>query len=592
MKIALVFLLLIPVLVDSFQPNRADFDAFGTKIAINDLIFVEARNELGEFLVQFAPFNYSRESLQCEISFDDTAHYVFSVGLGEQQTSKNNISFFFLGKVAPIDGSGVDRSNRNGTFIGVAVNRDPMTIDDYIRLQRSISCNYFTIQQMYFFSAYEHQEYFVMAIFPSGQQVIGFATDFLFSYRPFPSQVVSTRSSTTVWPNNGTFYPCAADTNGQFSIIAGFLLNTGRTRIRATPTVYLMLNSNFTVLSSWNYSATTGSWQSRLTYSDITTWSKKYTMSVKINQLENSTRLLVAMPFLNTVFLFSIGNSATSLQLMNSMENGRSVGFAKSVTWLTADQAAFLVSTYSSDYQTWSSSKIYLYTKFTSTTIPSVPTALIPNAQQPLPSTINGEWIRMVSVSGSLALLDKNGGALIVLSQAAGYFAGTDSDFSPVTASMPVVSYTSPCLSGTYKTEKGIHPCTLCPAGSKNPSMFGATVCINCSSDNFCPLGSVDEFNYARLESVSQATTYPSSPDLDVFEDILLYNMVSFGSDSNCLHVSPMFWILILCAIVIILLGVMASMNLWMNPEKRDLWHDKIKHFFQRTDLVVNKELF
>jgi hypothetical protein len=300
------------------------------------------------------------------------------------------------------------------------------------------------------------------------------------------------------------------------------------------------------------------------------------------------------MSFLNTVFLFSITNSGTNLVLASSMNKGHLLGFGKSVTWLTQSQAAILFSSYSLDYVTWYSSNIYVYTSLSGTTIPSTPTAVIPNAQQPLPSTINSKLIKIISTPESLAVLDIDGGVLGILAQPPGYYASTDTSNSPIAASMPVVSYPVTCIGGTYKSDTGVHPCALCPSGSRNPGDAAATSCINCSSTSFCPLGAVYDMDSTSIASLSQAYAYPRSPDMVIFEDILLQNMFSFGSTAHCLVVSPMFWTVILLAIFLLLFIFIASMNFCVQPPKRDQWRTRIKNIFQRTDLLVsfNLQLF
>ena len=178
----------------------------------------------------------------------------------------------------------------------------------------------------------------------------------------------------------------------------------------------------------------------------------------------------------------------------------------------------------------------------------------------------------------------------MILAEQPGYYASTDTTSSPVAAAMPVISHSMACIGGTFKTDTGVHPCILCPGGSRNPGGPPALACFNCSSSNFCPLGALYEINGTLLVSQSQAVAYPRPPDMDVFEDILLDNMFSFGSTAHCIRVSALFWALILLLIVLILLVGMASMKCCMKPEKRDLWQTKIKSVFLRTDLVVGRK--
>ncbi|CAF1380842.1 unnamed protein product [Rotaria sordida] len=587
----LIILLHDSKVIATFSPDTSDYNAYGPKIAANDVLFVEAYSNGKTFVVQFAPYNYTFDSLQCSINYDDTTHYVYSVGVGQKQTTTLKPYFYFAGEVVSDNSQGTDTSGNNGTFIGIWINQDSKTVQQYLLRRQSISCDYFEVDHLEFISSYEHQEFFVIAVEPYGQYAIGLATEFGFIYRPFSSTTMTTKVGIDIWPNNSTFNPCAADASETFTIVAGFIESSARSRVRATPTVYLIWNTNLTVLSTWSYSATNNSWQSRLTYSSVNTWSSQYTMSVKINS-NDSTRVLIGMPFLNTVFLFVVSNNGTNLTLTSYFENGQSVGYGTSVSWLTSSQAAILVSTYSLNYLTWYSSKIYLYTSLNDTIVPSSPSAVIPNAQQPLPSTINSKLIRIVSTPASLAILDTEGGVVLILAEASGYYASTDISNSPVAAAMPVVSHSTKCIGGTYKSDTGIHPCILCPSGSRNPGIIASISCITCLSSSFCPLGAIYEMNSTLLTSVSQAYAYPRSPEMDVFEDILLNNMFSLGSTGHCLVVSPVFWTLILLAIFLILLLVMASLYWWFPPEKRDRLLTIIKNIFQRTDLVGEGELW
>ena len=78
---------------------------------------------------------------------------------------------------------------------------------------------------------------------------------------------------------------------------------------------------------------------------------------------------------------------------------------------------------------------------------------------------------------------------------------------------------------------------------------------------------------------------------MTVYEDILLENMFSLGSTSHCIVVSPIFWILMVLAIIFILLIGMASLHWCVQPPKRDQWRTRIKNIFQKTDLIVSLRL-
>ena len=578
------------VTIHAFEPNYSDFDAYGVKITSNDNVFVEANNKEQYFLVQFAPYKNTNTSLRCQIPYANSSHYVYSVDVGSSQPLIKEPYVYVSGGVSSFDWFSIGGYDPSEIFIGILINHDTTSAQSYLASGKSLSCDYLRMERLVFVALDAHQEYFVIAVEPFGRFAIGLAKDIVFRYQPFPNGTMTNKSTTSMWPSGSTFYPCAADATQTFTIVAGFVKNSDGSRVRATPTVHVICNENLTVLSSWTYKAPKNSWQSYLTYSGIDTWNTQFAMSVKINSAD-STRVLVGMPFLNTVFLFKVSNNGMNFTMASSMSYEKSVGFGKSVTWLSNTQAAILYAAYSPDYSTFYWSKVYVYTCLNDTILPTSPTAVIPNAQQPLPSTVNANFIRMISTPNTVAILDQAGGVLMIMSEAPGFYAFTDSIASSAGVVMPVMSRAMACIGGTFKADAGIHPCSLCPVGSRSPAGVGAVACVNCSADAFCPLGAVYEVDGGSLMSVSQAVSYPRSPDMTVYEDLLLNNMVTFGSTPHCRRVSPMFWTVILLVLVILMLLGMASLNLCVEEPRRDRWRSMIKDVFLKTDLVVSDTL-
>ena len=392
-----------------FSPDFTDYDAYGIKIAANSLIFMEAKNQDKTYFLKFAPYNYTNTSLQCALGYIDPTHYIYSVAVGSSQALTNQPYVYYAGAVASTNGVDGDKYGRKGTFIAILINRDNASVQSYIDSGKPMSCSKFSIPSILFLPTYGHQEYFVIAAEPTGKFAMGLATDFVFQYRPFSSSLMTNRSTSAVWPNNATFYPCAADATQWFTIVAGFVKNSLQSKARATPTVHVLRNSDLTVFTSWTYTAPDNSWQSYLTYSGLDSWNKKFTMSVKING-DDPTRVLIGMPFLNTVFLFRVTNNGTNLSMTDSVSYEKSVGFGKSVTWLSSTRVAILYAAYSLDYSTWQSSKVHVFDWSNDTNLSKSPIAVIPNAQQPLPSTINSELIRVMSTPTDLGILDRAGG--------------------------------------------------------------------------------------------------------------------------------------------------------------------------------------
>ena len=585
--LCLLLLIYSHTIIDGFIPDYSDYDAYGIKIAANDIIFIEAKNQDNYFSIQYAPQKDKKGLLKCFAVYLDPSHYIYAVGVGSSQVFTENPYAYYIGAVAWRNGNTADSKGRKGMFIGLMINEDQTSLQSYLASGVHHSCNYFAVLQLRFIIGFPYQEYFVIAVEPLGRYAIALATDLVFQYRPFSNNSITGKPTTTMWPNNSIFYPCAADASESFTVAAGFVKSLLEPEARATPTVHLLWNSNLTVLASWTYTAPKNSWQSYLTYSGVDRWSKKLTMSVKINGAD-STRVLIGMPFLNTVFLFVVTNNGTNLTLASSMSYNKSVGFGKSVTWLSSTQAAILYSAYSLDYTTWYSSKVCLYNGLNDTNLPSSPTAVIPNAQQPVPLSMSANFIRMVSSPSGVAILDPAGGAILIISEPPGFYASTVSLQSPVGFILHEVSHMRACIGGTFKADTGVHPCSLCPIGSRNQGGVGAAACLNCSIDAFCPSGAVYEVEKASLTSLSQAVPYPRSPELTVYEDLLINNMVTFGSTAHCLRVSPMFWTVVLLLIVLLMLIGMASLNLCVNEPKRDRWRSMIKSVFLRADLVVS----
>ena len=549
-------------------------------------MLVEAQGSLNQFLVQYAPYNYTLNPLQCSLGYDDYTHYVYSVGIGARQTA-NQSYFFFAGEVVPFGTWQTDSNGHNGTFIGLWHNLDAQTAQTYAAIHQPLICDQFQVENLTFIPMYGHQDFFALVVDPYGQYALGFARDFAFIYRPFSMNPITTMLSTSVWPRNVTFLPRAADADISYTIIAGYVRSDSNQRLRATPTVYLVSNENLTVLAKWSYSALSSSWQSRLTYSGVESWTKKYTMSVDINSAD-PTRVLVGIPILNTVFLFSVGNNGTALTLVSSFDNGISAGFGKSVAWLTASQAAILADTVSLADASWQSSQINLYTSLNTTHLSPIPAAVVPNTQQPLPSTISSQLIQIVSTPISLAILDVSGGILLLLSVPPGFYSSTDTRYSPVAASMPFVSHVTSCIAGTFKADVGIQPCGLCPSGSRNPGGSPASACLSCSPSAFCPLGAVVEINRLLLSPQSQAYTYPRSPESTIFDEILIQNMFSIGSTSHCIVVSPLFWTFIVVAVTALILISMGVLKWFVRHPKSHQWLAIVQRIFRQTDLVVS----
>ncbi len=85
---------MIPIIVSSFSPDKSSFDAYGLKLAANDILLVESLPSDSSFSLRLAPFNYS---LSCTIPYNDSNQYVYTVAVHTQPTSNDIIRFVFIG---------------------------------------------------------------------------------------------------------------------------------------------------------------------------------------------------------------------------------------------------------------------------------------------------------------------------------------------------------------------------------------------------------------------------------------------------------------------------------------------------------------
>ncbi|CAF3773024.1 unnamed protein product [Rotaria magnacalcarata] len=483
-----------------FNPDTNDYDAYGLKIAANNILLVESHSNAYEFLILLTPYDNVTNDQQCFLSYTDETHYVHSVGVGSHA---NETNFYAVGQIIGASLDPIDSSVSNNTFIA------------FYHSPNAESC--LTISQILIdYMSLTQRDFLVMVVHPTGQFALVLAENVVFKYNPFVSSRITT--NTSFWPDI-SFTPRAADIDTNFTIVAGLVSNGASSSIRASVIVYLIDNNLRHIYSNWTYKPSNSSWQSQLTFSGTNGWSVKYSMSVDINNFD-PTRVLVGVPYLNTVFHFVISGSGTILTLSSQIDNGNSVGFGKGVAWLASDQAAILANRYTSTFSLWLSSQIWLYTQLSTIGLTSAPTAIIPNNQQPLPSTINNQLLNIRPISNSLAVLDVTGTTLLIVSTEPGFYASTDTRFSAESVSTHTISTKQACLAGTMKNNIGIYPCALCPSGSR--SSRGSINCTRCNSSTFCPLGAVAEVAQRELETVSQAYAYPTSPDVTSFDDILL----------------------------------------------------------------------
>ncbi|CAF4686130.1 unnamed protein product, partial [Rotaria sp. Silwood1] len=533
-------------------------------------MIVEAQNDFNWFNIQFAPYTddvTQNDERGCFLEYNDLSWYVYAVAIGKNQSI---YGFFFVGEMIDLD---EDQKLPNRTFVGFLNYTGDLT---------TIDCSNFNLIISYVDGNFIHQEHLVMTTDPLGLIAYGFSNLFTFSY-------TASTDNLTVDKNNSLspstpFLPYAVDYDGSRGIIAGFLKNDQNSRIKYNATIILFSidasTANATPIILLKYPTNGTTWQAGQTNAGADKNDPKFDMSVSINP--TATQVLIGIQSMNTVFLFNY--TTTTLTLVTSIDKGRGIGFGKGVAWLndTLNSVAILANVYSTSY-VWSSSKIYVYDS--PLTSASKPISIFPNNEQPLYSYMSSVFLNIITTPTELVLLAAEGGLFVILSAHSGNYSST---IGPTVEAVPAFSSSLPCMPGTYKNATGIRRCLLCPTGTKNDGTnLTITTCINCAMNTFCSLGSVsDSISNDQLSNVTQALAYPKSPDITGLDDILFFTLFSISSSARCVALSPIFWTLIVAAIIIVIVSVMLVIKYCLKNPTAVNSYELCEKIFKQTDII------
>ena len=343
-----------------------------------------------------------------------------------------------------------------------------------------------------------------------------------------------------------------------------------------------------TPISQWLYPIENVPSQMRLKENDFDTYEPKLGMSVSINP--RATHALVGIQWLNTVLLFNYTTVALTLVALKN-DGQETIGFGKNVAWLddVTNSFAILANKYSISYA-WISSQIYIYDSLLTNN--SKPVSIIPNVEQPLLlSYYSYILINIISTPTSLLLFHDDGGIFIIYSAPKGYYASTIISDFPL--NIPISSHV-PCAPGTYKNVTGIVRCSLCPAGTKSDGTNATlTGCADCSTDAFCPAGSVtDSISNDMLDNIIQVVAYPKSPDISGLDDILFFTLFSIGSTPRCIVLSPIFWTLIITAVLLLITAITIVIKYCVNDSKANKIRRTYTTVFKRVDLIREGDMW
>ncbi|CAF4081452.1 unnamed protein product [Rotaria magnacalcarata] len=120
------YIVLLVTFVSSFTPDTSSYDAYGLKIAANDVLFVQS-NPSQRFFRIFPPSN---SWSYCTINYEDMNQYIYAVAVARQTTLNDTIRFVFTGvKTTDVPFMG------SLTYVNTSVvdnTSTTMTIEDFV----------------------------------------------------------------------------------------------------------------------------------------------------------------------------------------------------------------------------------------------------------------------------------------------------------------------------------------------------------------------------------------------------------------------------------------------------------------------------
>lgn len=429
-------------------------------------------------------------------------------------------------------------------------------------------------------------------------------TDTDFTYVRDTTTTTSSLAQTRPWPDGPNFVPYAIDVAyGQWGVIAGAILTDNAIYVPALylitfPSSVILRSHNYVVLDTWK-APITYPWQSQKarTVDAPDDFNIFYSLSVSIN---NQGDILFGVQSMNTVFQLYVDPANATVFIFKGSRIYNieivSIGFGKSVAWLDDTTAVILANNVSLDYTSWESSEIEIYDLSNGQVLNDTlqPYSSFPTTRQPMYSILTGRILLMTaSYAGSIIFMDSSGDVYVILPSPAGYFTATHLGKnlgSNVYSSPSEICPEGSATQGAAYGKNIFNRCKLCPVGTYRSFSTNDTAgCVYCNAtEYFCSLAAVAEVPIGYLDRITQATTFPESPDLAGFEDILLFNMFNINLQSHCLATTPLLWISAMLGLTLFVIFVVALLTL---IGKCDNVRQVIESAFKHFDILSDGEV-
>lgn len=564
-----------------------DYQLYGPTLAANDQFIIAIQNRTG--ITFSAIFDYSTSPKYCSVTYTPTnglGLYATMIAIG-----RNALASLF---------------NTNFVFIGYSTNN--YTTHFYIASINFPSCQVNILDETVIFNT-TYPSYSVLGVNSNGTIAFYLSDTNIYMQSLISPYTSSKWSSIIINPTTTVLIPVAFDLSSTWGVLGCYMRQSSSSSSTFRPTLYLVnfescliyKNASCFIFSSVWQMTYVANWQpveAPATSAASYSYNSLYDMSISIN--DNNSNVLLGVQSVNTVFRFTA--SSTLLTFIGSRYLGTipSIGYGKGVGWLDNTTAAILVNNFTIDYIQWRSSVIELYPITTSNSLSNTisPYASYPNSRQQLWSQLNPQLIDMHATPGSGALIymDYVGQVHVILPSSSGYYVYTRDGIGEVNNTI-YIAPTVRCTSGTIKNQTAsgkdlFRYCLLCPEGSFYSANLSNTTnqCIPCNTTvYFCPWGAVTALPISALDIISQAQVYPQSPENDVFEDLLLINMLNLNFSSDCLTKQPLFFALIIIGVGCLILLFMGILKLTGKCKKQ---RRIIKNIFKQTDLIGEGELW
>ncbi|CAF1661073.1 unnamed protein product, partial [Adineta ricciae] len=265
----------------------------------------------------------------------------------------------------------------------------------------------------------------------------------------------------------------------------------------------------------------------------------------------------------------------------------------RSAIWLNDDETLAILVLKATSHNT-SQSEIQVYRNVVRSRARGaiIPSFIIPNIQQTLDGIHRSKswrkhsFRRIRTRSKNLLILLRNGDIVYIPSAEVGF---CSRKLEAVDSQSLYVLQPMPCVSGSYKNTSGPGPCTVCPPGTKNSGDRPSIQCQPCNSTAFCPLGASDEVNLTEFSSYIQTYSYPDTPTIDDYDDLLLLNFFPTNMKISCLVFTPLFWTVVATVLCLIVWSVMFFIKR-RRLTSIDTYRQRAKAVLKHNDLIGEGE--